>query len=198
MEEEDTSHFEEEEDNSCLYTMSKEWKPILKDKLPLICNELKRHELRVRVTEWLEKIITSKSRSSVKPKNQLHVDIEKCFYSNSKTPQQYMDKVRRFWLLTENVDKSLPLKEIVKQVTFTNPSYYEEFASQFECYEEEERLEIKKIQTPLEVVEGLFTCPQCGKDKTYHYSMQIRRADEPPTVFINCTNKFCKHKWRMG
>ena len=58
--------------------------------------------------------------------------------------------------------------------------------------------ELKKSQLSVEVVEGLFECPKCKGKETESYSVQLRRADEPPTVFIECINKRCKHKWRMG
>ena len=61
-----------------------------------------------------------------------------------------------------------------------------------------EKKEIKRIQTPLEVVEGIFVCKKCNGSKTYSYSLQIRSSDEPPTVFIHCMNKTCKYSWREG
>ena len=58
--------------------------------------------------------------------------------------------------------------------------------------------ETAKLLTPLEVVEGIYVCPKCKNTKTQHYSVQLRRADEPPTVFIHCVNEVCKFKWREG
>ena len=58
---------------------------------------------------------------------------------------------------------------------------------------DEVRKEIKKIQMPIEVLEGLFTCPKCQCKQTHHYAVQLRSADEPMTVFIHCLNKFCKY-----
>lgn len=58
--------------------------------------------------------------------------------------------------------------------------------------------EILKIKTPIEIVEGIFQCPKCGSKKTNHYSVQLRRSDEPPTIFISCMEKTCKFKWRKN
>ena len=70
-----------------------------------------------------------------------------------------------------------------------------------DAYEEArvaEDKEIAKLLTPLEVVEGIYVCPKCKSSRTQHYSVQLRRADEPPTVFIHCVNSNCKFKWREG
>eukprot|EP00514_Thraustochytrium_sp_LLF1b_P012448 CAMPEP_0184560722 /NCGR_PEP_ID=MMETSP0199_2-20130426/47058_1 /TAXON_ID=1112570 /ORGANISM="Thraustochytrium sp., Strain LLF1b" /LENGTH=329 /DNA_ID=CAMNT_0026958029 /DNA_START=721 /DNA_END=1710 /DNA_ORIENTATION=- len=42
---------------------------------------------------------------------------------------------------------------------------------------------------------GLFKCGRCGSKKTTHYQKQTRSADEPMTVFIQCSN--CPHRWRQ-
>jgi transcription elongation factor S-II len=42
---------------------------------------------------------------------------------------------------------------------------------------------------------GLFKCGRCGSSKTTHYQKQTRSADEPMTVFIQCTK--CPNRWRQ-
>lgn len=37
-------------------------------------------------------------------------------------------------------------------------------------------------------------CPKCGHDKAYHWEVQTRAGDEPPTKFFKCVK--CKHTWR--
>ncbi|PIU75676.1 transcription factor S [Candidatus Pacearchaeota archaeon CG06_land_8_20_14_3_00_35_12] len=37
-------------------------------------------------------------------------------------------------------------------------------------------------------------CPKCGNDKAYHWSTQMRAADEAETRFFRCTK--CKYTWR--
>lgn len=41
---------------------------------------------------------------------------------------------------------------------------------------------------------GLFKCGRCKSTKTTHYQKQTRSADEPMTVFVQCTN--CSNRWR--
>jgi transcription elongation factor S-II len=42
---------------------------------------------------------------------------------------------------------------------------------------------------------GMFKCGRCGSLKTTHYQKQTRSADEPMTVFIQCTK--CPNRWRQ-
>ncbi|MBW2991540.1 transcription factor S [Candidatus Woesearchaeota archaeon] len=37
-------------------------------------------------------------------------------------------------------------------------------------------------------------CPECGNDKAYYWTQQMRAGDEPETKFLKCTK--CKHIWR--
>ena len=41
---------------------------------------------------------------------------------------------------------------------------------------------------------GEFTCGRCKGNKTTHYAMQTRSADEPMTVFVSCLT--CGKRWR--
>ncbi len=38
------------------------------------------------------------------------------------------------------------------------------------------------------------TCPKCGNNEAYYWSVQTRAADESPTRFYKCTK--CSHVWR--
>jgi len=48
----------------------------------------------------------------------------------------------------------------------------------------------------IDQVGGLFVCEECKSTKTTHYQKQTRGADEPMTVFAQCTE--CGHRWRFG
>ena len=37
-------------------------------------------------------------------------------------------------------------------------------------------------------------CPECGNEKAYYWTQQMRAGDEPETKFLKCTK--CKHVWR--
>lgn len=49
-------------------------------------------------------------------------------------------------------------------------------------------------QAGIEATGGLFKCFRCRSTKTTHYQKQTRCADEPMTVFVQCTN--CGNRWR--
>jgi DNA-directed RNA polymerase subunit M len=38
------------------------------------------------------------------------------------------------------------------------------------------------------------TCPKCGHNEAYYWTVQTRRGDEGATEFYRCTK--CKHTWR--
>eukprot|EP00924_Labyrinthula_sp_SR-Ha-C_P016673 snap_masked-scaffold_6-processed-gene-11.22-mRNA-1 protein AED:0.36 eAED:0.36 QI:0/-1/0/1/-1/1/1/0/178 len=42
---------------------------------------------------------------------------------------------------------------------------------------------------------GIFKCGRCKSTKTTNYQKQTRSADEPMTVFVQCTN--CGNRWRF-
>jgi DNA-directed RNA polymerase subunit M/transcription elongation factor TFIIS len=90
---------------------------------------------------------------------------------------------------------NLKLSDILDMIKNNKLNFSSDF---YEEYKEEIKKELKKSQVPVEVVEGLFPCPKCKSENTQHYSVQTRRSDEPPTIFLECLNKFCLHKWRMG
>ncbi len=38
------------------------------------------------------------------------------------------------------------------------------------------------------------SCPKCGNNEAYYWTVQTRRGDEGATEFYRCTD--CKHTWR--
>jgi len=41
-------------------------------------------------------------------------------------------------------------------------------------------------------------CPKCGHPEQWFYTMQIRSVDEGSTVFYECKNPDCKHKYNLN
>ena len=116
---------------------------------------------------------------------------------NFENKFKYIETFRNLidYLINIKADKNLKLSDILNLVKNNQINFSDNF---YEPYREEIKKELKKSQLSVEVVEGLFECPKCKGKETESYSVQLRRADEPPTVFIECINKRCKHKWRMG
>jgi len=77
---------------------------------------------------------------------------------------------------------------------------YKEVAKSIEIKEKKEKKKAKEneIEVVYEEHEAMpvveATCPKCGNDKAYFFTMQTRAADEPETRFYKCTK--CKHTWR--
>lgn len=67
----------------------------------------------------------------------------------------------------------------------------------FDADRKAEEEEIEKIKKPLEIESGVYTCPRCGKNKTYSRTTQTRRADEAGTDFVFCLNPSCNYVFRV-
>jgi len=57
---------------------------------------------------------------------------------------------------------------------------------------EEIKVVEEKNKSALPSVE--ITCPKCGHNKAFFWTMQTRAADEPETSFYKCEK--CGHTWR--
>lgn len=58
--------------------------------------------------------------------------------------------------------------------------------------EKDEKIAIAEDKEVLPIVDA--ECSKCKHTKAYHWEIQTRRADEPPTRFYRCEK--CKHTWR--
>lgn len=68
----------------------------------------------------------------------------------------------------------------------------------FNQHVEKERIDIVNLTKPMEVEDGIYTCPKCKSNKTFFYSRQMRSADEPMTTFITCANNDCQYRWKIN
>lgn len=134
---------------------------------------------------------TKKTLSSfMKSEKNINI-IENAIYNYTYNKQEYSDTLK--YVIGIMFEKSLKdiLADIKERKTnFKSDIYYH-------C-DDNIRKEVSKIQTPIEVVEGMFTCKKCGSKKTHHIAIQTRRSDEPPTIDIRCLNKECLFRWRVG
>jgi DNA-directed RNA polymerase subunit M/transcription elongation factor TFIIS len=55
-------------------------------------------------------------------------------------------------------------------------------------------LDKSKYELNIEAASDSFKCRKCHLNKTTHYQMQTRSADEPMTTFVTCLN--CDAKWK--
>jgi DNA-directed RNA polymerase subunit M/transcription elongation factor TFIIS len=117
--------------------------------------------------------------------------LEKVIYDNSVNKKQYTDTLK--YTIGVIYEKKLPdiINDIkTNKINFNSDIYIDA--------DDNIKKEVMKIQTPVEVIEGMFTCKKCGSKKTHHIAIQTRRSDEPPTIDIRCLNKDCLNRWRVG
>ena len=66
-----------------------------------------------------------------------------------------------------------------------------------DAFESAARRELRNSEynpDPATMPDGAFTCNKCKSKKTTFYMMQLRSADEPSTVFVQCL--MCRKRWR--
>ena len=54
---------------------------------------------------------------------------------------------------------------------------------------------IDKTELKGELPVTKILCPNCGNEEAYWWMQQTRSADEPPTIFYQCTK--CGYRWRV-
>ena len=107
--------------------------------------------------------------------------------------QAYCDVVLDIWYMLNHT--KLSLQDTVEHL-FNNRILWD--CPMFNQFVDNERRDIMNMTKPLEIEEGIYTCPKCKGKKTNHYSRQMRSADEPATTFITCANKDCQYKWSIN
>ncbi len=60
---------------------------------------------------------------------------------------------------------------------------------------DERELKMAMANGRLENYSGMFRCVKCKSDKTTHYQLQTRSADEPMTTFVTCLD--CGKRWKF-
>jgi DNA-directed RNA polymerase subunit M/transcription elongation factor TFIIS len=111
----------------------------------------------------------------------------------AKYNEMYVDSLRE--VLTLMVSFEMPADEVLSRLYagsfgWNNPVFAE--------FVDQEKKNIMNLFRPIEVEEGIYTCPSCKGKKTHHFSRQMRSSDEPATTFITCANKECQYKWKIN
>ena len=107
--------------------------------------------------------------------------------------QAYMDVLMDIWYMIQHAQISM--QDAIEHL-LSNQIGWD--CAMFNKFVDNERRDIMNMTKPLEIEEGIYTCPKCKGKKTNHYSRQMRSADEPATTFITCANKDCQYKWSIN
>jgi len=107
----------------------------------------------------------------------------------------YIDKLRStLFNLTPVMIEQINTEEIkAQQIAFMthqelNPQKWDD-AIQRKMLRDKSKYEVN-----IEASSSSFFCRKCHKNKTTHYQLQTRSADEPMTTFVTCLN--CDARWK--
>ena len=106
----------------------------------------------------------------------------------------YRDRFRSIWSNIDGFIDKINKREIKPQtVAFMthqelNPVKWEESIQRKILRDK------SKYETNIESASDSFKCRKCHLNKTIHYQLQTRSADEPMTTFVTCIN--CGARWR--
>ena len=90
-----------------------------------------------------------------------------------------------YGMLLENISSSTIIKELSSS-RWDSEVYNKE--------REKLKSDINNLSLSLNVIEGIYTCIKCKKNKTTSYQLQTRSSDEPMTTFTTCVN--CGNRWK--
>jgi len=142
------------------------------------------NDLRVTAIELLKKFKINNEKQ-----------VETIIYENSKNKDEYFRMLK--YLLGAIVSTDMSINKNIKLNTIINDIISKKIDFDkdniFKNNDQEFRLEINKLLTPINVVEGI-QCKRCKSKNTISTERQTRRADEPPTLFVKCLN--CGYEWR--
>jgi DNA-directed RNA polymerase subunit M/transcription elongation factor TFIIS len=142
------------------------------------------NDLRVTAIELLKKFKINNEKQ-----------VETIIYENSKNKDEYFRMLK--YLLGAitstdmSINKNIKLNTIINDIVSKKIDFDKD--NIFKNNDQEFRLEINKLLTPINVVEGI-QCKRCKSKNTISTERQTRRADEPPTLFVKCLN--CGYEWR--
>jgi DNA-directed RNA polymerase subunit M/transcription elongation factor TFIIS len=144
--------------------------------------------LRKQTLELLEEYIKQKSNRKI---------AEQEIYEASLSEDKTLNKELYIQLVTAFATEILQygLKQAYESLVENTLQWSHPIFKDIKDYEDKE---VAKRLKPIEIKEGIYQCTKCKGKRTQSYEVQLRRADEPATVFIECVNPKCRHKWSIN
>jgi len=151
--------------------------------------ELTNLQLREKCREFIAQLLPSSAAEVKKKEVILH---QKALKLAQETKREYREVyVDLFMELHALHTAKDPMSYFIQdQIGWTSPL--------FNDHVEKERIDIVNLTKPMEVEDGIYTCPKCKGNKTFFYSRQMRSADEPMTTIITCANTDCQYRWKIN
>ena len=94
--------------------------------------------------------------------------------------------------IVEDTFDRFPLSEIAYK------TYIERNPRKWKINQERQEMNNKLMDSKVTATTDQFQCGKCKKRECTYYTLQLRSADEPETVFITCMNAVCGNKWKIG
>jgi DNA-directed RNA polymerase subunit M/transcription elongation factor TFIIS len=119
-------------------------------------------------------------------------------WANNAFSQLYTDHLRTIYMNLPNQIEHIKSGEItVQQYVFMT---HQEMKPERwrELLEKKNTIDANKFTTKMEASTDMFVCPQpkCRSRRCTYYTLQVRSADEPESVFVSCLD--CGKNFRRG
>lgn len=117
-------------------------------------------------------------------------------WDNQYFVQIYIDRLRSIYINLKNPEILDQIKsEAIQAHTVAFMTHQEMRPDKWkELIEEKTKKDKNKFENNVEASTDTFTCRKCKQNKCTYYTQQVRSADEPSTIFVNCLT--CGNRWK--
>lgn len=117
-------------------------------------------------------------------------------WDNPYFVQIYVDHLRSIFVNLKNTDIVSQVKDgSIKSHTIAFMTHQELCPERWtELIDAKSKRDKTKFETNFEAATDTFKCRKCKGNKCTYYLQQVKAADEPCTIFINCLD--CGNKWK--
>ncbi len=117
-------------------------------------------------------------------------------WDNQYFVQIYIDRLRSIYINLKNPEILDQIKsEAIQAHTVAFMTHQEMRPDKWKELIDQKILKDKnKFENNVEASTDTFTCRKCKGNKCTFYTQQVRSADEPMTIFVNCLG--CGNRWK--
>jgi len=117
-------------------------------------------------------------------------------WDNQYFVQIYLDRLRSIYINLKNPEILEQIKsEAIQSHTVAFMTHQEMRPDKWKELIDAKILKDKnKFENNVEASTDTFTCRKCKGNKCTFYTQQVRSADEPMTIFVNCLG--CGNRWK--
>ena len=179
----DDEYEQDHEQNKAVYKSSNE--KVIYQHSETLCEYMNDKTFFDLIIEQIKPLVKSKVKQT-----KIVTDIIK----HTTDKEHAVDLLKTLMYMNANATAPKPGLDVLLEQILTSKVDTYFYPNMYEEYEEQEKREITNMQEPVVISDGLHQCKKCKSQKTHSYSVQLRRSDEPPTIFVQCIN--CGANWR--